>query len=45
MEPLAFCMWCYASKKHTFLLSKEPSIASPLLFIRGATHVKNIIFY
>jgi hypothetical protein len=43
-EPLAFCMRCYACKNSIFLLSKEPSIESPLLFICGATHVKNISF-
>jgi hypothetical protein len=43
-EPLAFCMRCYAYKKHKFLLSKGPSIRSPLLFVCGATQVKNINF-
>jgi hypothetical protein len=43
-EPLAFCMWCYACKKPKFLLSKGPSIGSPLLFVCGATHVKRLNF-
>jgi hypothetical protein len=43
-EPLAFCTRCYACKKHEFLLSKGPLIGSPLLFICGATHVKNLSF-
>jgi hypothetical protein len=43
-EPLAFYMRCYACKKPKFLLSKESSIGSPLLFIHGATRVKSISF-
>jgi hypothetical protein len=43
-EPLAFCMRCYACKKAKFLLSKRPTIESPLLFILGATHVENLSF-
>jgi hypothetical protein len=44
-EPLAFCTRCYACKKHKFLLSKEPPIRIPLLFVCGATHVKKLNFY
>jgi hypothetical protein len=43
-KPLAFCMWCQACKKAKFLLSKGPSIGSPLLFVCGATHVKSLNF-
>jgi hypothetical protein len=32
-------------KKHKFLLSKGPPIRSPLLFVCGATHVKNLNFW
>jgi hypothetical protein len=39
-EPLTCCTWCYTCKKHKFLLSKGPSIGSPLLFICDATHIK-----
>jgi hypothetical protein len=31
-------------KSISFLLSKGPSIESPLLFVCGATHVKSIFF-
>jgi hypothetical protein len=44
-EPLVFCTRCYACKKYKFLLNKGPLIGSHLLFVRGATHVKNISFY
>jgi hypothetical protein len=37
-------MWCYACEKPKFLLSKEPSIGSSLLFVCGATHVKSLSF-
>jgi hypothetical protein len=32
-------------KKHKFLLSKGPPIRSRLLFVCGATHVKNLNFW
>jgi hypothetical protein len=41
---LAFCMQCYTCKKSKFLLSNGPSIGRPLLFVRGATHVKMLSF-
>jgi hypothetical protein len=42
-EPLTFCTWCYACKKHyLFFLDKRPPIGNPLLFVRGATRVKTI---
>jgi hypothetical protein len=46
-EPLAFSTRCYACKKHAllFLVDKGPPIESPLLFVRGATRVKNISFF
>jgi hypothetical protein len=31
-------------KEHKFLLSKGPQIRSSLLFVRGATRVKNLCF-
>jgi hypothetical protein len=44
VSSLAFCTWCYAYKKHKFLLSKGLPIGSPFLFVRGATRVKSINF-